>query len=274
MSDSPIETPDEGPYAILFDMTRCGGCYGCVRACMEKQGFEGEPEEQHELSTGSYCAIGSKDDYSYRKLCRHCVKPSCASACPAGALKKTAAGPVVYDADKCMGCRYCLVACPYSVPRYEWNEVAPRVRKCDMCYDRIAEGKITACADACRYGATVFGRRADLIAEAWNRIGEDPDEYHPHVYGEHELGGTSVLYLTPFPLEELGFRADLGDEPMPAHAAAVLDKLPGFSVTACAGLMALAWIIRRRNEVQALEVRAARASRRKHAEEVHHAVVD
>ncbi len=240
---------------------------------MEGHDFPGDPEEVTELSATAYTALDMYDeDYSYRKLCRHCVTPSCASACPAGALVKQPAGPVSYDADKCMGCRYCITACPFSVPKYEWDNPVPAVRKCDMCWDLVQYGGKPRCANACSYDATVFGTRADMVAEAWSRIEEDPDEYYAHVYGEHEVGGTSVLFLAPCPVEELGFDPAFGTDPMPAHTKAVLEKLPGIGVTACAGLFALSWIIRRRNEVQAFEASERRTKpRSRNAGEVHDA---
>jgi len=247
------------PMAILFDMTRCGGCRQCVKACQEGHGFENDPEEVRELSATAYCSLNEKEDYTYRNMCRHCVQPSCASVCPVGALKKQPEGPVTYDPGRCMGCRYCITACPFNVPRYEWDNPVPAVRKCDLCWDRLQEGEIPRCADACRQEATVFGPRDELIAEAWSRIEDDPDEYHPHVYGEHEVGGTSVLFLTPFPLEELGFKEALGTDPLPELTWNVLEKIPGFAVTAGAGLLALGWIVRRRNEVSEWE-RAQAAS--------------
>ena len=88
-----------------------------------------------------------------------------------------------------------MVACPFSVPRYEWDKAVPSVRKCDMCIDRLLEGKKPACADACQYDATVAGTREELLVEAHKRIAESPDEYYDHVYGENELGGTNVLFL-------------------------------------------------------------------------------
>ncbi|MHC4844882.1 MAG: 4Fe-4S dicluster domain-containing protein [Planctomycetota bacterium] len=233
---------------LLFDMSMCWGCRACVHACMEKQGFEGDPEQVTELSATAYTAMTEVDDYPVRNMCRHCVKPSCASVCPVGALQKSVLGPVTYDADKCMGCRYCMVACPFNIPRYEWDEPVPMVRKCDMCVDRWEAGEIPACAAICPAEATVAGPREELLAEARRRIEDDPDSYYPHIYGEYEVGGTSVLFLTPFALPMLGYSAELGNEPLPNRTWEVLEWIPKFSVTACAGLAAFAWVIRRRNE--------------------------
>jgi len=241
--------------ALLFDMTRCSGCRDCMGACMEKQGFPGDPKLVTDLSATAYTAIFEKEDYSYRNMCRHCVDPTCVSVCPVAALEKTELGPVIYDASKCMGCRYCMQACPFNVPRYEWDNPIPSVQKCNMCYDRIQEGEMPACAAICPQEATVFGDRDEMIAEAHARIEEDPDEYHPHVYGEHEIGGTSVLFLTPFPLEELGFDPSLGDEPIPVHTWRVLSKIPGIAIGAGASMLAFWWITGRRDEVAEFEAK-------------------
>jgi formate dehydrogenase iron-sulfur subunit len=239
--------------ALLFDMTRCSGCRSCMEACMAKQGFEGDPKEVEDLSATAYTVVHKKeyDDetWSYRNMCRHCVEPSCVSVCPVAALQKTEEGPVVYDATKCMGCRYCMTACPFNIPRYEWDNPVPAVQKCNMCYDRVLEGKIPACAEACPNEATVFGDRDELLKDAWSRIEEDPDYYHPHVYGEEEVGGTSVLFLAPCPMEELGFDPALGTQPMPEHTWRVLEKIPGIALGAAATMLAFWWITQRRDEV-------------------------
>ena len=248
--------------AILFDLTRCAGCGKCVEACMTKQGFPGDPDAVKDLSATAYTAVTTvknpedeDDEYSCRDLCRHCIDPSCASACPVGAIQKTALGPVTYDPDICLGCRYCMTACPFNIPRYEWDNPIPAVRKCDMCYDRQCEGKDTACAEICSYGATICGTREELLEEARERLAEDPDDYYQHIYGEHEIGGTSVLFLAPFPVEELGFDPKLGNKPMPSYTGTVLEKLPGVAITAGATMCALWWLTSRRNQVREFEAR-------------------
>ncbi len=249
------------PRGLLFDMVRCAGCRGCVRACKEIHGFPGEAKDTTELSATAYTAMVDVGENHVRNLCRHCVKPSCASVCPVGALEKTSMGPVTYDVSKCIGCRYCMVACPFNVPRYEWSKAVPAVRKCDMCIDRMREGKKPACAEACRYEATVAGTRAELLAEAHKRIAEDPDMYYDHVYGEKELGGTSVLFLAPAPMAILGYKESLGETPLPQLTWNVLEKLPSVVVGGGAALMGIWWITKRRDEVAAWERQQARERR-------------
>jgi formate dehydrogenase iron-sulfur subunit len=241
---------------ILFDMVECIGCRNCIKACKEIHGFPGDPEEAVTLSATNYTTLVVEDDYPIRNLCRHCVRPSCASVCPVGALHKTAEGPVVYDASRCIGCRYCMTACPFNIPRYEWNKPVPAVRKCDMCFDRQREGKLPACAEACPKKATLFGTRKELIAEAWRRIKKSPGDYYAHVYGEHEVGGTSVLFLAPYEVATLGYKASLGNEPLPELTWQVLSKLPGVGVVSASMLMAIWWITRRRDEVALAEGKA------------------
>ncbi|MHC4549592.1 MAG: 4Fe-4S dicluster domain-containing protein [Planctomycetota bacterium] len=244
------------PRGLLFDMVQCQGCYSCVKACMEIHDFEGDPEQVTDLSATAYTSLVIVDDYPIRNLCRHCITPSCASVCPVAALHKTDLGPVVYDVSRCIGCRYCIMACPFNIPRYEWHKPVPAVRKCDMCIDRLERGQPTACAEACPFDATVVGTREELLAEARRRIKENPDDYYPHIYGEHEVGGTSVLFLAPHAVASLGYDEALGTEPLPDLTWKVLSKIPGITIGGAAALLAFWWITHRRNEVAVAEAEA------------------
>lgn len=243
---------DTKPKGLLVDITRCIGCQACVVACQELHNFPGDGSETT-LSATSYTVLHEHSDLYVRQMCMHCVTPSCVSVCPVGALSKTDAGPVVYEAERCMGCRYCMMACPFSVPRYEWNQAIPSVRKCDMCIERLERGEIPACAEACPAEATVFGTREELLAEAHRRIAESPDEYYPHVYGEYELGGTSVLFLAPMSFGSLDFPGALGEQPLPDLTMKSLEKIPGIALLGGAALMAVYWITHRREEVARAE---------------------
>lgn len=232
---------------LLIDTTKCIGCQACALACKEANGL---PEEQeNELSATAYTVVKEKNGIFYRRLCMHCNDPSCRSVCPVGAFEKTPDGPVIYHAYKCIGCRYCMQACPFSVPTYEWKSTKPKVRKCTMCYERQKEGKISACAEACPTGATMFGEREELLAEARKRIQENPGQYVDHIYGEKEAGGTSVLFLSSVPFAEFGFPTNLPDQPLPQLTWAALKKVPTIVIFGGAFLYGVWWIIDRRMEL-------------------------
>jgi Fe-S-cluster-containing dehydrogenase component len=223
-------------YAMLHDTTRCIGCQACERACCEKNGFpapEMEPEFGHERVTGPTAltvvnnkATGEKSSVFCKTQCMHCDQPACVSACLVNAMYKTPEGPVIWKEDKCMGCRYCMIACPYDVPKFEYGSLNPRIRKCVMCYDRLREGRIPACAEACPQEAILFGRRGDLLDIARKRIYDHPSTYIRHIYGENEVGGTNMLYLASVPFEQLGLRTDLGITPYPEYTKTFLYSVP------------------------------------------------
>ncbi len=240
-------------YGMLIDVTRCVGCLACESACNEANGNQ-PPENLRSLRYDKWTVVRTVpvdgEERSVRKLCMHCQDPSCVSVCPVGAFQKTPEGPVIYDQDRCMGCRYCIMACPYNVPTYEWNNpTTPRVRKCIMCYSKVKAGEPTACAAACPAEATLFGEREALLADAHKRISENPGTYFPHVFGEHEAGGTSVLFLADKDFVKLGFPGNLPEGPLPERTAQVLHRLPNVVVTAGAALMGLWWIVNRRQEL-------------------------
>ena len=242
--------------AILTDITKCIGCLKCVAACKTTHNLEPDvPRAWHRddgLSAQNWTSILEKPDNRYvRKQCRHCLEPACASACPVGALHKTDEGVVVYDKGRCLGCRYCMMACPYGIPRYDWDKPVPYVQKCIMCYDKIKDGEQPACTEACPEQATIFFKDRDkLIAEAHRRIKENPGRYIDRVWGEHEVGGTSVLYLSDIDLGFLSYKPDLGTAPLPNTTALAMNSVP-FAFVGMGGLMyGINWIVRRRMKLQ------------------------
>jgi formate dehydrogenase iron-sulfur subunit len=241
-------------YGILIDTTYCVDCYECERACAERWGFPYNPEV-HELSATANTAILTVNDVYVPRLCMHCADPTCVSVCPVGAFEKTPEGPVVYDADKCMGCRYCMQACPFDVPRYQWNSLNPKVTKCDMCYERVLNGEKPACVEACPAEARVFGPLEEIIELAKKRVAENPEGYYPTIYGLKEVGGTSVIYLAAKPFEELGFRVNLPEHPLPDLTWAIMSKIPNYVFWGATLLGGIWWITNRRKEVAAYELR-------------------
>src|ERR1017187_3796316 len=239
--------------AILVDITKCIGCRSCEQACKQVHGFPAASEPK--LSPTNLTVIEEHGEKFVRKMCNHCQEPSCASACLVGALKKTSLGPVTYDAAKCIGCRYCMQACPLQVPTYEWNSRLPKMRKCNMCSERQIAGKLTACAEACPVGATINGDRDELMQEARRRIAEKPDQYYGKVYGISEVGGTSVFYLSAVPFEQIGLRTNVGQEPMPETTWRVLELVPDVVSTGTVLLGGIYWITNRRVEVAKKEGR-------------------
>ncbi len=241
--------------AILYDATLCVGCKACEQACAErnKLPYDEQIAAEQKQSAHKFTVVLAKSDKFMRRMCMNCNDPSCASVCPVAALRKTADGPVTYEESRCMGCRYCMAACPFGVPKYEWAKALPAVKKCDMCSDRLLKGEPTACAGVCPTGATKFGTRDELLAEAHERIRQNPGNYINHVYGETEVGGTSVLMLSAIPFEEFGFRTDLVHEPLPMFTFRVLSRIPDLVGLGSVLLGGIWWITHRREEVAAHE---------------------
>jgi len=243
--------------ALLYDATICIGCKQCEAACAEqnKLPYDDTVAAEQRQSEHKFTVVLTKDDKFMRRLCMNCQEPTCASVCPVGALKKEALGPVTYDPDKCMGCRYCMVACPFGVPKYEWNKLFPKVRKCVMCPDRVAAGKQTACAEICPTGATKFGEHDELLNEARRRVHENPGKYVDRIYGRFEVGGTSVLLLSSVPFETFGYPANVSNDPLPMLTYRVLSRIPDFLPLGGMVLGGVWWITHRREEVAAAEGR-------------------
>lgn len=218
--------------AMLIDISRCVGCGNCQRSCNEANGLNPTTEQMKELSTETFTAIQryALPDGTVRfvkRQCMHCLDAACASACPVSALYKTEEGPIGYRVDRCLGCRYCMASCPFGVPRFEWEDgITPEIRKCLFCFERQREGGMPACVENCPSGALKFGTREELLKEAHTRIAANPGAYVDHVYGEHEVGGTAMLYLSDVPFEQLGFRTDVTTRAIPAYTWDIMSKLP------------------------------------------------
>jgi len=230
-------------FAILHDTTLCVGCRSCEAACNKVNELP-QPdkpftdlsvlETKRRTTTTAFTVVNkyenSKNSQSpvfYKKQCNHCLEPACASACFVSAFTKTKTGAVTYDSSVCVGCRYCMIACPFEIPTYEYDQVlTPRIRKCTMCYPRVIKGQLPGCIEACPMEALSFGKREDMIKIAHERFRKYPDRYVDHIYGEHEMGGTSWLYVSGTPFKELGMREDLGVTPAPQLTAGALSSVP------------------------------------------------
>jgi Fe-S-cluster-containing dehydrogenase component len=209
---------------MLYDATKCVGCKACMSACKrvnsdygslsyEKAKFDSDGlwDAPSDLSGSTRTLIKlfkeSPKKWSYVKYsCMHCQKPSCVSVCPVSAMtKEPLTGIVDYNKNTCIGCRYCQVACPYNIPKFQWEKALPQIVKCDLCKNtNLREKGISACAEVCPAGAIKFGKRKDLLEEAQVRLKDNPDKYIAHIYGEHEGGGTNHLYLASMPFNKLG----------------------------------------------------------------------
>jgi len=234
---SAEEAPSEDGVGMLVDTTLCVGCRACEAACAEANHLPDPPAGEEALSRRrdtsetAFTVVNRTEKspglYRYaKKQCLHCLAPACASACPVRAMNKLATGPVVYDPQRCMGCRYCMLACPFDVPRYEYASTSPRVRKCSFCADRQARGDPPACAEVCPSGALSFGRRPALLEAARSRIYGNPDRYLHRIYGEAEAGGTSWLYLSDVAPEALALKGGVPGKAFPELVAGALSAPP------------------------------------------------
>ena len=244
---------------VLVDLTRCIGCRACSRACDERNNLPPSPQPTTVWNSGSESlrfdqwtvvnlvgGDGAEAAVPVKRQCMHCLHPSCVSVCPVGALQQLPSGAVVYRHERCIGCRYCVLACPFDVPKFQWDSgMTPVIGKCQFCAQHATfDGP--ACAAACPTGTLKFGRRADLVLEAQARMRARPDRYVHHVYGEHEVGGTSWLYLSGRPFAALGFPARLPTVPLPSLTRLAMHLLPAVVVVLAAVLSAISYLRRPR----------------------------
>lgn len=239
-------------FGMLIDVTRCNGCQSCALACKKTFNRPNPKIEPTALSSEAYTFIDlrpsadSGETINVKRQCMQCQQPACVSACTVGALRKTASGPVVYDSNKCIGCRYCQYACPFGVPTYDWDNPLGLIHKCQLCVERLEQGELPACVDSCPVGALRFGRRSDLLKQAHAQIRSNPGRYIDQVYGEYEAGGTSVLYLSGVPFSQLGL-PELGDQNISHYAEAVMKKTPVVAASVATLATGLYWLLKRRD---------------------------
>jgi formate dehydrogenase iron-sulfur subunit len=245
---------------VLYDATKCIGCRGCQTACKQWNQMPhvdttnyGTYENPPHLSAANFTKIrftetedNGKFHFVFTKLqCMHCLEPACVTACPVSALQRQENGAVTYDDRRCFGCRYCMTACPFGIPCFQWDTPTPWIRKCTFCFDRQSGGLQPACVTTCPSGALKFGDRDELIAEAHSRINAAPDKYVNQLYGENEVGGTSWMYLSPIPFEKIGFKK-LQHEPVIEN----VERAMGYVLPVLGGVAVLMtgiyWIAKRR----------------------------
>jgi len=225
--------------AMLYDSTVCTGCKACMPACNEANNLPADTSMSGgiwDMPTGLNAQTKNiielyqdpkSDEFAFvKRQCMHCLDPACVSGCPFGALEKADWGAVTWTSSLCIGCRYCEVACPFEVPKFQWDSWNPKIVKCEFCYEqRLKQDMEPACTAACPTGAVVFGKRVDLLAKAKDRIANSPGKYfEQRVYGEHEAGGTQVLYLSSVSFQKLGL-PKLGTTSLGHYATKVSSKV-------------------------------------------------
>lgn len=250
---------------VLVDLTDCIGCRACEAACAEANHLpDPDPDVDLEKSGRRYTTPSqytvvnryetSKGEVFVKTQCMNCVSPACSTGCLTKALEKKATGPVTWDGGKCLGCRLCMLSCPFEMPKAEYDSWNPKIAKCQMCFERISkDGGQPACVENCGGSALTFGKRSELLEIARKKIYNNPGKYVSQIYGEEEVGGTSWLYISPVPFEELGFNTKLGSTPLPEKTRDFLTAVPIVLVAWPAMLLAM----RKGTEPQQEELTAA-----------------
>ena len=277
-ADSGLLPGYPNQFGVLVDTTVCIGCRRCEWACKEWNKLPNQKTlREYERDQSVFQKIRRTHDDTYtvvnrfenprdaskpiyvKKQCMHCYEPGCASSCFVKAFTKRPIGPVTYDASLCVGCRYCMAACPFDIPAYQYyNPWTPEVTKCTFCFDRISqEGQIPACVSICPVETMTFGKRTELIDLARKKIRDNPGRYVNHVYGENEVGGTSWLYLSAVPFEKIGFRTDLGNIPIPTMSKPFLSLVSPVFIVVPALAMGLYSFKKRRDQIEKDELKKA-----------------
>ncbi|MFZ5815264.1 MAG: 4Fe-4S dicluster domain-containing protein [Bacillota bacterium] len=253
-------------YGMLIDLSKCMGCRGCQVACKQWNDLPAEetmigadytnPAKRSAYTWTTVEFLTAERDgqtvWTFTKTgCLHCEDPACVSVCIGHALHKEANGAVTIDHDKCIGCRYCQIGCPFGVPKYEYDKAVPKMQKCNLCFERTEAGMEPACAATCPVDAIQYGKREELLALAKEKIAKGGDRYINHVYGEHEVGGTAVMYISSVPLDLTTLNTDVTTESIPNFTWKAMKQLPALLGVISAASLGLLAYSNRRNQLEA-----------------------
>lgn len=267
-------------HSILIDTTRCIGCRRCEKACAEannlpipdisEQANEAIFEKKRKTSETAYTVTNLYETEKGKVFvpwrCMHCNQPGCRSACLVYAIKKRETGHVTWDAN-CLGCRLCVYSCPYDLVKWEWYGTIVRLQKCNLCYGRFLKGKLPACVEACPTEALMFGLRRGLLEEGKRRIAQNPGKYIKRIYGEFEVGGTSHLYLSAVPFNQIGLRTDLGVKSVPEYSLVYLSAVPFIAALVPITCFAIARVVRIEKDAIRKELEKKEGEEKKKGEE-------
>lgn len=244
-------------YGILIDTTRCIGCRRCEKGCAEvnylpipdisEEANQAILKKKRTTSVTEYTVTNLYETEKGKVFvpwrCMHCNQPACHSACIVYALEKRETGHVTWD-KRCIGCRLCMMSCPYNIPQHTYKDSAAVIQKCNLCYGRFLKGIIPGCVESCPTEALMFGTRRKLLEEGKRRIAQNPGKYVNHIYGELEVGGTSTMYLSAVPFEQIGLRVDLGLKHYPEYSQVYLSAIPFIAGITPIAMLGIAHVIR------------------------------
>jgi len=266
---SPENILSEDRMGVLVDTTVCIGCRNCEWACKKAHDLPAGALDNYadksvfkKMRRPDKSALTVVNQYEKEKQinspinvkvqCMHCDHPACVSACIVGAFSKKENGSVVWDTNKCIGCRYCMVACPFQIPSFEFDKALdPEIRNCDFCFERTKEGLLPACVEICPVEALTYGPRSELIKIAREKINKYPDKYISHIYGENEVGGTAWLYLAGQDLAKTKALPKLTDKTAPGVSESIQHGIFAYFVPPAslyALLAGIMWLNKKKTE--------------------------
>lgn len=256
-------SPSREFLGVLVDTTKCVGCRACEEACAQANQLPALDisdtsvfDKRRKTTLDHWTVVNryhtEKGEIFVKTQCMHCNQPGCVSACLVKSMEKRKEGPVTWETN-CMGCRYCMVSCPFDMPKFEYHSPTPRILKCTFCWDRLGKGEKPACVESCPEEALIFGTRRDLVEEAKKRIYGGSGKYFPHIYGEHEVGGTGYLYLASVPFEKIGFRTDLGTKAYPEYSKGFFWNIVLIDILIPPFLLGIYHATKREKKVKAIE---------------------